>query len=109
MQRMSYVSKDIEAEVTFFSQQEGGRNIPIFPGYRPTFIYDGSYWDASLWFDGPTFLPTGDAVTIYFGFSRPKQHLGKLVPGKEFELWDGRVIAVGHVIRVVDLEKSAQE
>jgi len=42
-------------------------------------------------------------MVCYFSFRSPDQHVGKLVPGKEFDLWDGRVIARGRVIRIMDL------
>ena len=101
--------KDIEAEVTFISPENGGRKKQIFYGYRPTFIYDNHAWDASLWFDGEDFYAQGVPVKVFFEFVSPDCHVGKLVTGKMFELHDGRVIARGHVLRVVDLEDSARK
>ena len=104
---MSY-SKDIEAEVIFLLPEEGGRKKTIFSGFRPTFIYDDSAWDATLYFEGDDFMPNGLPRIIFFDFVSPEYHVGKLVPGKEFELWEGRVIARGHVLRLVNLEQSAK-
>jgi len=101
------ISVDIEAEVIFLPSSKGGRNKLVFQGFRPTFIYDNNPWDADLHFDGKDFLPDGIARIIYFKFASPEYHVGKINPGKEFELWDGRVIATGKVLRIINLEQSA--
>src|SRR5512138_962810 len=102
-------AKDIEAEVTFFLPEDGGRKNPIFYGYRPTFVYDDQAWDASLWFDGSDFHAHGRPVLVFFEFTSPQNHVGKLVPGKIFELQDGRAIARGRVLKVIELEESAKK
>ncbi len=102
-------AKDIEAEVTFLLPEDGGRTKPIFYGYRPTFVYDGQMWDASLWFNGDDFNAQGIPVIVFFEFASPQYHVGKLIPGKIFELQDGRVIGRGRVLKVVDLEESARK
>jgi hypothetical protein len=102
-------AKDIEAEVTFLLPKDGGRKGIIFSGFRPVFIYDNQGWDASLWFDGKEFTPRGIPVILFFDFASPEQHLGKLMTGKEFELWDGGLIAKGRVLKLLDLEKSARD
>jgi len=101
-------SVDIEAEVVFLKPNEGGRNKLVFQGFRPTFIYDNRLWDADLHFEGDDFLPDGLSRVIFFKFVSPRSHIGKLFPGKSFELWDGRVIAKGKVLKIVDLEQSAK-
>ena len=45
MQKQDY-PKDIEAEITFLTSEEGGKKLPVFSGYRPQFYYDGHDWDA---------------------------------------------------------------
>jgi translation elongation factor EF-Tu-like GTPase len=108
MKKRSFV-KDIEAEVTFLRPEDGGRKNSIFYGYRPTFVYDNQAWDAALWFDGSDFNAQGTPVKVYFEFSSPQNHVGKLIPGKVFELHDGRVIARGSVLQVIELEESAKK
>ena len=105
----THFAKDIEAEVTFISPENGGRKKQIFCGYRPTFIYDNHAWDASLWFDGDEFHAQGEPVKVFFEFASPASHIGKLVIGKTFELHDGRLIAIGRVSQIVDLEDSAKK
>ena len=108
MEKKSF-AKDIEAEVTFLLPEDGGRKKPIFYGYRPTFVYDDQAWDASLWFDGDDFNSQGSPVIVFFEFVSPQYHVGKLVSGKTFELHDGRVIARGRVLKVIELEESANK
>ena len=90
---MSPACKDIEAEVTFIHPKEGGRKNPIFSGYRPQFYYDDHDWDASLWFDGPSFPVDNNPVRVYFCFFSLESHIGKLIPGKEFELREGKKLS----------------
>lgn len=104
---MDQYPKDIEARVTFVPPEDGGRKGSIVIGFRPTFLYDGGAWDASIHYDGYEELPKGIPVLIYFAFTNPSAHINQLIPGKEFQLWDGRVIANGVVTRVIDLENSA--
>ena len=99
---------DIEAEVIFLSPSEGGRKNSVFQGFRPTFFYDGNPWDADLYFEGADFLPDGKPRIVYFKFASPEKHVGQLLPGKHFELWDGRVIAEGKVLKILTRERSAK-
>lgn len=96
--------KNIEAKVVFLKPEEGGRKTPIFSGYRPTFLFEGNHWDAIIHFEGNEFIADGKSVNLYFSFVHPENHIGKLFPGKEFQLWDGRIIAKGVVTKFFNLE-----
>ena len=100
-------AKDIIAEVTFLPPEEGGRKVPPANGYRPTFVYNNQHFISSLWFEGNEIPAFPGPVIVFFEFFRPEHHLGKLIPGKEFELWEGQVVARGRVLEIVNLEKSA--
>jgi translation elongation factor EF-Tu-like GTPase len=105
---MPNYSKDIEAEVVFILPEHGGRKNPIVSGLRPIFFYDGMAWDGVMHFDTEEQIPKGIPVTMYFAFTRPEYHFGKIFMGKEFQLLDGpQIIAKGRVLRLIDLEKSA--
>lgn len=106
---MANIPKDIEAEVIFLLPEDGGRKGPIFQGYRPQFYYDEHDWDASLYYESEKKMPKGVPVKIFFSFLSPQHHLGKIYPGKEFQLREGpKVIATGRVLRLIDLEKSTK-
>ena len=110
MQRPDY-PKDIEAEITFLTTEEGGRQTPAFSGYRPQFYYDGQDWDAIQHYVGviePVY--PGQTVTAHVSFLSPQHHVGKLYPGKEFLVREGQhVVGRGKVTKILDLEKSANE
>lgn len=99
-------SKHIEAEITFLLPEDGGRAGPVFSGFRPNFVYDDQHWIATLWSENQGLLPKGIPIKVFFEFIHPHAHLGKLFPGKGFELWDGRVIAKGRILQVFDLEND---
>jgi|ERR1700690_2866745 translation elongation factor EF-Tu-like GTPase len=105
---MSNYPKDIEAEIIFVLPEDGGRKNPIMSGLRPQFHYDGRDWDGVMHFDTEEHMPKGIPIIMYFAFISPESHLGKLLPGKEFQLWDGpKVIGNGRILRLIDLEESA--
>jgi hypothetical protein len=46
----------------------------------------------------------------YLSFPSPQHHVGKLYPGKEFLLREGRrVVAKGRVLEILALEESAKK
>jgi|1185.fasta_scaffold568121_2 translation elongation factor EF-Tu-like GTPase len=56
---------DIEAKITFFTTEEGGRTTPVFSGYRPAHLVNKDY------------LTTG----IHQYYDREKVGLGETVLG----------------------------
>jgi translation elongation factor EF-Tu-like GTPase len=102
---------DIEAEIYFFTTEEGGRMNPVLSGYRPQFHYDGYDWDAIQNYVGVVEpVQLGQTVTAHLYFLSPQYHVGKLYPGKEFLIREGsKVVGRGRVTKVFDLEKSAKE
>lgn len=106
------LSDHIEAEIYFLRAEEGGRNHPVFQGYRPQFYYDDRDWIAECRFpeiDELGQVNLGDTVQVSVWFMSPHAHVGKLYPGKEFLLREGsRTVARGTVTKLVTLEKAAQ-
>lgn len=95
---------DVEIECTFLSTEEGGRNGPARVGYRPQFYYNGHDWDAAYAFTTEEWIPPGETFKALVCFLSPEAHQGRLYPGKEFELREGRhVVARGRVIRLLGL------
>jgi translation elongation factor EF-Tu-like GTPase len=107
---MANYPKDIEAEIIFVLPEHGGRKNPVMSGLRPQFYYDGRDWDGVMHFDTEEHILKGIPINMYFAFISPQYHLGKLFPGKEFQLRDGvKVIGNGRVLRLIDLEESARK
>ncbi len=101
---------DIEAEIYFLTQEEGGRSTRFFSGYRPQFYYDGHHWDARQDYVGVTEVHPGQTVIAELTFANPQYQLGKLYPGKEFLVREGaQIVGRGKVTRILNLENSAKE
>jgi hypothetical protein len=108
--QMTGYPKDIEAEITFLRTEEGGRRGPAVAGYRPQFYYDGQDWVAVQHYGDVEAVLPGQTVLAYLAFLSPECHVGKLYPGKEFLIREGeRVVAQGHITRILDLNTSAIE
>jgi len=103
--------KDVEAEIYFLTTEEGGRHTSVVSGYRPQFYYDGHDWDAIQNYpDEQEPVQPGDTVTAYLSFLSPHYLVGSLFVGKEFLLREGaRTVGRGHVTKVLELERSAEE
>ena len=102
--------RDIEAEITFLPTREGGRSGPATSGYRPQFHYEGRDWDAVHEYPDKQWVGPGETTRAFLAFLSPSQHVGRLSPGTKFQLREGqRVIGVGVVTRVLDLEDSARK
>jgi elongation factor Tu len=101
---------DIEAEIYFLLPEEGGRKGPAFSGYRPQFYYDGNHWDARQDYVGVSEVYPGQTVLAELTFANPQYQVGKLYPGKEFRVCEGRtVVGRGRVKKILNLEESAKE
>ena len=108
MDAWSAYSKDIEAEITYLTAEEGGRKKPAFPGYRPQFFYDGRDWDAIHVYPDVEFVMPGQTARAFLSFLSPECHVGRLYPGKEFLIREGRrTVAKGVVTAILELEASA--
>lgn len=99
-----------EAEFTFLRSEEGGKNGPALPGYRPPLYYDGQHWMAFYEFapEGP--IEPGDTVGARICFLSPELQRGRLFPGKEIELREGsHLVARGHIIKLLALAEKQPE
>ncbi len=52
-----------EALLTLTSTEDGGRRMPVHPGYRPSAIVDGEYHDVAIYFDADD-LPPGGSILV---------------------------------------------
>lgn len=103
------IPKDIEAEIYFLTPQEGGRETPVFNGYRPQFYYNENDWDAQHIYPDVEQVNPGDTVRVYLGFLSPKEHLGKVHVGMEFLIREGaRTVGKGVITKIIELEQSAR-
>lgn len=92
---------DIDAKITFLKAKEGGRTTPVFSGYRPAHLVNGSY------------LTTG----IHHYYDKEKVELGETVLGtitfispEAFPscLWVGKRISIqeaSHIVGYAEITK----
>ncbi|MBI3207021.1 MAG: elongation factor Tu [Myxococcales bacterium] len=101
--------RDIEVELTLLPTEHGGRHQPVFTGYRPQFYYSGHDWDAPHEYPDVAQVNPGDTVRAFLAFLSPQEHVGHVKPGMAFLLREGqRVVGYGSVLRIIDLERSAE-
>lgn len=93
----------IEATITFLPRKEGGRQYPVYDGYRPHIYYDGQGWTGEHRYpDVPDMVMPGDTVKTLITVINPEDH-PNLIPGKEFEIREGaKVVAHGVVEKRLD-------
>ena len=102
------IPRDIEAEIYFFPTEQGGRSTFASSGYRPQFYYNGNNWDASHEYPDVDAVNPGDTVRAYIGFLSPREHVGRVRVGLDFEIREGaRVVGKGVVTKILELKRSA--
>ena len=100
--------RDIEAEIHFLSEAEGGRSTPAYSDYRPQFYYNGQDWDAPHEYPDVEKVNPGETVRAYLAFLSPQEHLGIIYVGMEFLVREGaRTVGKGKVTKIIELEQSA--
>lgn len=101
--------RDIEVVVTFLPTEHGGRRGPVCSGYRPQFYYAGHDWDALHEYPDVELVNLGDTVRAFLSFLSPEEHIGKVKPGMAFLIREGqKIVGYGSVIRLLELEESAE-
>jgi translation elongation factor EF-Tu-like GTPase len=104
------IPHDIEAIITFFPTDQGGKTKAIRDDfYHPQFYYEGMDWDVRFEFQEASEVSPGDTVKTFLGFLSPQRHLGKIYEGMKFQVREGaKVVAEGEVTKILDLEESAK-
>lgn len=107
------LSKDIEAEIIFFSHLSNNNGGAVIDSgnHDMYFIFDEvDMWEVKLWqVNEEEDLPIGVPVNFFVEFEFPQSLSGKLMAGKEFEIWKGQVIGKGTILELVNLDARAQE
>lgn len=99
---------DVEAEITYWSTEEGGRKSAVRSGYRSQIHCDGYDWDAVHVYPDVDVVYPGQTARVWLSFLSPDAHVGKLYPGKQFQIREGRqIFACGTVTKILQLEESA--
>ena len=96
---------DIEAEITFLSTEQGGRQAPVTSGYRPNhdFALNGILNDALHEYLDCELVSPGQTARAQMWFLVPQYHEGRLYPGFRFTVQEGsRIVGYGTVTRIIN-------
>lgn len=93
---------DAIVRVTFLKTEEGGREGPTRPDFFgcPLALY-GKFYDCRLLLEENGPLHPGDTATVLIKFLDPASIHGFLEEELRFQLWEGRVVAEGVVLKVL--------
>jgi hypothetical protein len=95
-------SPEIEAEIYYLTEGEGGRQTPVGNGYRGQFCYNNKDWDAPQQFIDKVWCNPGEKVKVQLQTLSPEYHVGHIKPGMEFETREGRkIVGRGKVLKVL--------
>lgn len=96
------VNPELEAEIYYLTQNEGGRNTPVRNGYRGQFYYNGQDWDAHQQFIETEWCNPGETVRVSMQMASPAYHVGKIKEGMEFEIREGlTTVGNGRVTQIL--------
>ena len=80
---------ELEGEVYYLTEQEGGRWNPITSGYRGQFYYNGRDWDAPQILIDKEICYPGETAKISLQMLSPNFHVGQFYVGQGFEIREG--------------------
>lgn len=91
----------IEADIYYLTEQEGGRKTPVGNGYRGQFYYNGKDWDAPQQFMDKVWCNPGETVRVQLQTLSSEYHVGQIKQGMEFETREGsKTVGRGKVLKV---------
>ncbi len=92
----------LEAEIYYLTEQEGGRKTAVNNGYRGQFHYNGKDWDAPQQFIDKETCNLGETVKVYLQTLSPDFHIGHFFVGQEFETREGsKIVGKGKITRII--------
>lgn len=95
-------SPEIEAEIYYLSEEEGGRKTPVGNGYRGQLYYNGKDWDAPQQFIDKVWCNPGETVRVQLQTLSSEYHVGQIKQGMEFETREGsKTVGRGKVLKVL--------
>lgn len=92
----------LEAEIYYLTEQEGGRKTAVNNGYRGQFHYNGKDWDAPQQFIDKETCNLGETVKVYLQTLSSDFHIGHFFVGQEFETREGsKIVGKGKITRII--------
>ncbi|MGM5630594.1 hypothetical protein O2K51_06780 [Apibacter raozihei] len=101
---------DLEAEIYYFKEEEGGRKTAIANGYRGQFFYNDKDWDAPQNFINKETCQPGESIKVFLTTLNPVFHFGNFFMGKTFLIREGnRTVGKGKITRILNPEFEIPE
>lgn len=94
---------DVMATVRLLPTEEGGRTSAMPPEvFRCVFEFEGAGFDCALLLTEVGPLAPGEEATVPVAFLFPEYVKDRLQPGSRFRLWEGKHIAEGEIVELLD-------
>lgn len=99
---MKLPNPEIEAEIYYLTEDEGGRKTAVKSGYRGQFYYNGKDWDAPQEFINKEICELGESVKVYLQTLSSDFHVGKFKINQEFEIREGnKTVGKGKITKIL--------
>lgn len=93
---------ELEGEIYYLTEIEGGRTGYVKSGYRGQFYYNGRDWDAPQEFIDKDICYPGETVQVKLKTLSPDFHIGQFIVGQEFEIREGaRTVGKGKITKIL--------
>lgn len=93
---------ELEAEIYYLTEQEGGRTGYVKSGYRGQFYYNGKDWDVPQEFINQESCNPGDVVQVKLQTLSSEFHIGQFFVGQEFEIREGaKTVGKGKITKIL--------
>ena len=93
---------ELEGEIYYLTEKEGGRKGYVKSGYRGQFFYNGRDWDAAQEFIDKEICNPGETVKVRLQTLSPDFHVGKFAIGQNFETREGaKTVGKGKITKIL--------
>ena len=93
---------ELEGEIYYLTEEEGGRTGYVKSGYRGQFYYNGRNWDAPQEFMDKDICNPGESVQVRLQTLSPHFHIGQFFVGQDFETREGaRIVGRGKITKIL--------
>lgn len=96
------LNPELEGEIYYLTEKEGGRKGYVKSGYRGQFFYNGSDWDAPQEFIDKEICNPGETVKVKLQTLSPHFHVGQFFVGQTFETREGsKTVGRGKITKIL--------
>lgn len=93
---------ELEAEIYYLTENEGGRKSYVKSGYRGQFFYNGRDWDAAQEFIDKEICNPGETIKVKLQTLSPDFHIGQFYIDQFFETREGaKTVGQGKITKIL--------